>query len=59
MVHLIDSSKRSELMIIYGEALNGKAPPHSEEGLEVDDQFPELAANVRKHAAEGMKIERQ
>jgi hypothetical protein len=59
MVHLTDSSKRSELMIIYGEALDGKAPPNSEEGLEADDQLPELAASVRKHAAEGMKIERQ
>ena len=59
MVHLTDSSKRSELMIIYGEALNGKAPPNSDEGLEADDQLPELAASVRKHAMEGMKIERQ
>jgi hypothetical protein len=57
MVHLTDSSKRSELMIIYGEALSGKAPPNSEEGLEADDQLPELAASVRKHAVEGMKIQ--
>jgi hypothetical protein len=59
MVHLTDSSKRSELMIIYGEALNGKAPPNSDEGLPADDQFPELAARVRQHAVEGMKIERR
>lgn len=59
MVHLTDSSKRSELMIIYGEALNAKAPPVSEEGQEADDQLPELATSVRKHAAEGMKIERR
>jgi hypothetical protein len=59
MVHLTDSSKRSELMIIYGETLNAKAPPVSEEGREADDQLPELATSVRKHAAEGMKIERR
>ena len=57
MVHLTDNSKRSELMIIYGEALNGKAPPNSEDGLEADDQLPELAARVRQHAIEGMKIQ--
>ncbi|MGZ4860247.1 MAG: hypothetical protein ACXV8M_11875 [Candidatus Angelobacter sp.] len=59
MVHLTDSSRRSELMIIYGEALDGKAPPNSEEGLPADDQLPELAARVRQHAVEGMKIERR
>jgi hypothetical protein len=59
MVHLTDSSKRSELMIIYGEALEGKAPPNSEEGLAADDQLPDLAASVRQHAIEGMKIERR
>jgi hypothetical protein len=59
MVHLTDSSRRSELMIIYGEALDTKAPPKSEEGLPADEQFPELAARVRRHALEGMKIERR
>ncbi len=59
MVHLTDSSKRSELMVIYGEALDGKAPPNSEEGIAADDQFPELAARVRQHAIDGMKIERR
>jgi len=59
MVHLTDSSRRAELMIIYGEALNAKAPPKSEEGLAADDQFPELSAQVRQHAMEGMKIERR
>jgi hypothetical protein len=46
-------------MIIYGEALDSKAPPNFEEGLSADDQFPELAARVRQHAMEGMKIQRQ
>ena len=59
MVHLTDSSRRKELMIIYGEALDGKAPPNSEEGLEADDKLPELASGLLKHAAEGMKIERR
>jgi hypothetical protein len=59
MVHLTDSSKRAELMIIYGEALEGKAPPNSEEGLAADDQLPELSARVRQHAVEGMKLARR
>lgn len=57
MVHLTDSSRRRELMIIYGEALEGKAPQNAEEGLEADDKFPELASRLLKHATEGMKIE--
>jgi hypothetical protein len=59
MVYLTDNSKRSELMIIYGEALDTKAPPNSEEGVPVDDQLPELATRVRQHAMEGIKIERR
>ncbi len=59
MVHLPGSARRSELMIIYGEALNEKAPPNSAEGLEADDPLPELSAQVRQHAAEGMKIQPQ
>jgi hypothetical protein len=59
MVYLTDSSRRTELMIIYGEALKEKAPAKAEEGLPADDQFPELAARVRQHALEGMKIERR
>jgi len=58
MVHLTDSSRRKELMIIYGEALEAKAPPNSEEGIEADDKFPEVASSLLKHATEGMKIER-
>lgn len=59
MIHLIDVSKRSELMIIYGEALHEKAPPNSEEGLAADDPLPELSARIRQHAMEGMKIVRR
>jgi hypothetical protein len=59
MVHLTDSSRRAELMIIYGEALEGKAPPNAEEGLAADDQLPELSARVRQHAVEGMKLARR
>jgi hypothetical protein len=59
MVHLTDNSKPSELMIIYGEALDTKAPPNSQEGVPADDQLPELAARVRQHAVAGMKIERR
>jgi hypothetical protein len=59
MVHLTDNSRRSELMIIYGEALKEKAPPNSAEGLPADDQVPELSAGVRQHALEGIKIEQR
>lgn len=59
MFHLPDSSRRSELMIIYGETLEAKAPPNSSQGLAADDQFPELAARLRQHVTEGMKIERR
>lgn len=59
MVHLTDASKRKELMIIYGEALQEKAPPNSEEGLEADGPLPELSSRIRQHAMEGMKIERR
>ena len=45
-------------MIIYGEALEAKAPPNSEEGIEADDKFPEVASSLLKHATAGMKIER-
>jgi len=58
MVHLTDASRRKELMIIYGEALEEKAPPNAEDGLEADDKFPELALSLRKHAEEGMKIQK-
>jgi hypothetical protein len=59
MVHLTDTSKRTELMIIYGEALHEKAPPNSEAGLEADGPMPELSARIRQHAMEGMKIVRR
>jgi hypothetical protein len=61
MVHLPGNARRSELMIIYGEALDRdeKVPPNSEEGLEADAQLPGLAARIRQHAMEGIKIERR
>lgn len=59
MVHLTDASRRKELMIIYGEALEEKAPPNAEDGLEADDKFPELALSLRKHAEEGMKLKKK
>ena len=58
MFHLPESTRRTELMIIYGEALGEKAPPGVEQGLPADDKFPHLAACLRKHVLEGMKIER-
>jgi hypothetical protein len=59
MFHLPDSSRRSELMIIYGEAIEPAAARESSQGLAADDQFPELATRVRQHAVEGIKVERR
>jgi hypothetical protein len=58
MFHLPDSAHRTELMIIYGEALGEKAPVGAEQGLPADEKFPDLAARLRKHVLEGMKMER-
>lgn len=58
MFHLPDSTRRTELMIIYGEALGEKAPPGAEQGLQADEKLPEVAARLRKHVLEGMKIKR-
>ena len=59
MFHLPDSSRRSELMIIYGEALEEKAAAGSADGVSADDQSPEIATRLRQHALEGMKIQKR
>ena len=56
--YLPDSSNRSELMIIYGEALtqadlNGAAIPADESA---DVKYPQLAAKVIAHFASGVII---
>jgi hypothetical protein len=58
MFHLPDDIHRSELMIIYGEALGDKAPPGAEHGFPADEKLPELAARLRRHVLQEMKIEK-
>ena len=59
MFHLTDSSRRSELMIIYGEALEDKAAAGSADGVSADEQAPEIALRLRQHALEAMKIQKR
>jgi len=59
--YLPDSSNRSELMIIYGEALSqadldGTAIPAEESA---DVKFPKLAAKVIEHVGSGVSIRRR
>jgi len=59
MFYLTDSSKRKELMIIYGEAVSDQDAAGAPAGISADDKLPELAAKMRQHAGEGMKIEKR
>jgi len=59
MFYLTDSSKRKELMIIYGEAVSDKDAAGAQEGISADDKMPELAAKIGEHADAGMKIEKR
>jgi hypothetical protein len=59
--YLPDNTNRSELMIIYGEALtqadlNGEAVPAEESA---DVKYPHLAARVIQHLSEGVIIHRR
>ena len=59
--YLPDSSNRSELMIIYGEALtqadlDGVAIPAEESA---DAKYPQLAAKVIEHVGSGVAIRRR
>jgi hypothetical protein len=59
MFHLPGSSRRSELMIIYGEELDAKEAGAAKDGTSADEQRPALAVRIREHAASGMRIEKQ
>ena len=59
--YLPDSSNRSELMIIYGEALspsdlNAEAIPTEESG---DAKYPQLAAKMIENLRRGLNIQRR
>jgi hypothetical protein len=57
MFHLAGSERRSELMIIYGEALPASsAVPTSDDGTSLDDAAPAEARTILDHARSGLTI---
>jgi hypothetical protein len=57
MFYLPNPDRRSELMIIYGEALASDAKVElSDDGTALDEQLPEVAKMIRTHAIDGVKI---
>jgi hypothetical protein len=60
MFHLPTADRRTELMIIYGEALpEGSKIPVSEEGVPLDDAFPDSAKMLLDHVREGLTIRKR
>ncbi len=60
MVHLPSPDHRSELMIIYGEALpDSSAVSFSEDGIPIDEKYPAIVQAIRDHALRGLKIKTQ
>jgi hypothetical protein len=59
LIHLPDSSNRSEFMIIYLEALApSQLPPDAKNEMAADIRFPELSALILKHAKQNLSISR-
>ena len=59
MFHLPSPDRRSELMIIYGEALAPDSPvPVSEEGVALDTESPADAKLILQHALQGITLRR-
>ena len=57
MFHLPNADRRSELMIIYGEALPaGSKVPASAEGVSLDTESPADAKTLLDHARQGLTI---
>jgi hypothetical protein len=57
MFHLPGSDRRSELMIIYGEALPASVlVPTSDDGTPLDSVLPAIARTLRDHARAGLTI---
>jgi hypothetical protein len=57
LIHLPDRDNRSELMIIYLEALApGQLPPDAKNEMAADDRYPDLAAAVVRHAMQWIKM---
>jgi hypothetical protein len=59
LIHLPDSSNRSEFMIIYLETLApGQLPPDAKNEMAADIRFPELSALILEHARQNLTIDR-
>ena len=57
MFHLPGTDKRSELMIIYLEAMPAdKMPKDAVNEMPADDKYPELAQALLRHAQQSLKI---
>jgi hypothetical protein len=57
MFHSPSADHRSELMIIYGEALPQNSPiPVVKKGLDLDTESPASAQVLLEHAREGLVI---
>jgi hypothetical protein len=60
MFYLPTPDRRTELMIIYGEALPEGSPiPVRKEGVELDKEAPDLAHAVLEDARQGLTIRRR
>jgi hypothetical protein len=58
MFHSPSADHRSELMIIYGEALpQNSAIPVREKGLNLDTESPALAQLLFEHARQGLIVQ--
>jgi hypothetical protein len=58
MFHLPSADHRSELMIIYGEALpQNSAVPVRKEGIDLDTESPDSAQVLLEHARQGLVID--
>jgi hypothetical protein len=59
MFHLPTADRRTELMIIYGEALGvGSKVPVSTDGVALDAASPDAAKILLEHAQEGLRIQK-
>jgi hypothetical protein len=57
MIHLPDTDRRSEFMIIYAESVDPvKLPAGADEGAALDEHAPALARDVMGAALSGMEI---
>jgi len=57
LIHLVGSDRRSELMIIYAEALpSARLPNDAVNEMPADDRFPQLAEEIIDHAKQSLQI---